>query len=67
MPTGLVELMAAYQSLYRDLFRLIMGGQACSPEADDLRTRMNQMPGKHSEKLAWGVAVGRGLYEEAIR
>lgn len=68
--------MNAYQSLYRQLFALVMANQhtledgLLSPEARAIHEQMNRMPphGKRGDeqKGEWGRAVGEELYRREI-
>ena len=58
--------MAEYQRLYTLLFGYIFSGRGDGPEANDLRRQMEELPGRGSDKSAWGQDVGRPLYEKAI-
>lgn len=55
-----------YQKLYKDLFGLIMGGQAFSTGADELRRGMDAMPGQDEQKVAWGHEIGAELYNRRV-
>jgi hypothetical protein len=58
-----------YQRLYERLFSLIMArrpGEPEPPECDEIRRRMDALPGGNAQKTAWGVEVGHVLYRKAV-
>lgn len=60
--------MNAYQQLYERLFRLVMArkpGESEPPECDELRRKMDALPGTDQQKTTWGTAIGTKLYREA--
>ena len=61
--------MNEYQRLYQRLFALIVARQPGEPEpaeCDDIRRKMNALPGSNEQKTAWGVQAGTPLYRKAI-